>query len=283
MKIAVITDSGSGLSFEQAKTAGLFLLPLQIMDGTKNYRDCYDIQTLDVYEMLKNGIMPKTSSPTIQDVNDTIQAIKKLGYDEIIAVPLSSGLSGTHQVITMVANDFNIPLTTIEIYSTCNIQRQVALEAKRLVDEGKSSAEIKTILDTMVKTNTTLILPNDLQHLKRGGRLTPIAASLASLLKIKPILCINPKTQGKIDVQEKVRTEHKAIQYSVDYLCGCMEEGKHYHVFVIHSNCKDKAETIANMFKATKQNIDVEIDYISSVIASHTGLNCIALQIIEKI
>lgn len=282
MKIAIITDSGCGLSNDQAKAAGLFLLPLQIMDKEKSYRDCYEITTLQLYDLLRNGSMPKTSSPTVQDIENMMNHLIQEGYDEIISVPLSSGLSGTHQVISMVANDKNIPITTIEVYSTCNIQRQIALDAKRLADQGKSSAEIKAILDAAIATNLTLILPNDLQHLKRGGRLTPIAASLANLLKIKPILRIGPETEGKIDVQDKVRTESKAIKYSVDFLCSKMSD-KPYRVFVINSDAKEKAEQIAEMFRNADKDTEVEIDDISSVIASHTGLDCIALQIIEKI
>ena len=282
MKIAVISDSGCGFSEVQAKEAGLFMLPLQITLDTTTLRDCFDITTLELYEQLKNGAMPKTSSPIAQDVGDLMDSLIKQGYDEIISIPLSSGLSGTHQVITMMANEKNIPITTIEVFTTCNLQRYLALCAKQLVDEGKNSAEIKTILESIIHTNQTLILPNDMQHLKRGGRLTPLAASLASLLKIKPILQINQKSDGKIDVLDKVRTESKAIHSCVDRICEHIQD-KECNVYVIHSDCEHKAQQIAQEIKARKPNTNVEIDYISAVIASHTGLDCIAIQVIDKL
>ncbi len=281
MKIAVITDSGCGISEKEANQAGLFMLPLQITLDNTTLRDCYDITTLDLYERLAEGAMPKTSSPIVQEVGDLMDYLIKEGYDEIISVPLSSGLSGTHQVISLMAIDKNIPITTIEVFTTCNLQRYIALCAKQLVDEGKSAKEIASKLEEIVATNTTLILPNDMQHLKRGGRLTPLAASLASLLKIKPILQINKASQGKIDVLDKVRTEHKAVNSCVDRICEHIADA-HCNVYVIHSNCANKAKAIAQEIKDRKPNVNVEIDYISAVIAAHTGLDCIAIQTIEK-
>lgn len=282
MKIAVITDSGCGLNHQQAKQAGIFMLPLQISLDTTTLRDCVDISTLDLYERLSEGAMPKTSSPIVQDVGDLMDCLIQEGYDEIISVPLSSGLSGTHQVITLMANEKNIPITTIEVYTTCNLQRYIAMCAKQLVDQQKTSAEIKQSLQDIIDSNFTLILPNDMQHLKRGGRLTPLAASLASLLKIKPILQIGKNSAGKIDVLDKVRTEHKAIESSIERICEHIGENA-CNVYVIHSNCREKAETIAQAIRAKKLNATVEIDYISAVIASHTGLDCIAIQTINKL
>lgn len=282
MKIAIISDSGCGIDVKAAKELGVYLIPLQIIEEEKSMRDCIDISTLELYEHLKQGIMPKTSMPLGEDVENVIDEIIKAGYSEVIAIPLSSGLSSTHQIISMVAQQKNIPLKMVEIASTCAIQRYLVESALRLSKEGRSSDEIFTILEKAIKTNYTYILPNDLQHLKRGGRLTPLAASMASLLKIKPILKLAPETNGKIDVEAKVRTESKAIQNAIDMIESKMDNDI-YKIFVIHSGCENKAESIAEVFLKEYENVEVSIDLISSVIASHTGLDCIAIQMIKKI
>ena len=105
---------------------------------------------------------------------------------------------------------------------------------------------------------------------------------MASLLKIKPILRIAPETEGKIDVAAKVRTESKATLSAIDMMCERMNEDA-YEVFVIHSDCIEKANRICEMFKECGKNVHPQVDIISSVIASHTGLDCIALQMIKKI
>lgn len=282
MKIAIISDSGCGLDLKEAQKLGIYLIPLQIIEEEKSMRDCIDISTLELYEHLKQGIMPKTSMPLGEDVENTIDAIIKAGYSEIIAIPLSSGLSSTHQIISMIAQQKNIPLQMVEIASTCAIQRYLVECAIQLVNREKTSDEIISIFEKVIQTNYTYILPNDLQHLKRGGRLTPLAASMASLLKIKPILKIAPETDGKIDVAAKVRTESKAVQTAIEMMGAKLDDGV-YKIFVIHSNCEDKAEAIANTFLKKYKNVEVSIDFISSVIASHTGLDCIAIQMIKKI
>lgn len=281
MKIAILTDSGSAMTQEQATQTGLFLLPLQVIDGEKTYQDGVDITTFQLYDALRENHTPKTSMPILSVIQDTIQNIQKQGYDEIIAIPLSSGLSSTFNSIQICAEELNIPLTIIETYTTCDLQGYSALYAKRLADEGKNVQEIKSIIESKVANSGTLILPNDIQHLKRGGRLTPIAAAAASLLKIKPILKIDPSTNGKIDVFEKVRTERKATSVAVDYINDKMQ-AKEGFVYVIHADNLEKAEMIKQELLEKNPKLIIKINFISAVIAAHTGLDCIAIQYIEK-
>lgn len=281
MKIAILTDSGSAMTQEQAAQSGLFLLPLQVIDGEKTYQDGVDISTFQLYDALRENHTPKTSMPILSVIQETISNIQKQGYDEIIAFPLSSGLSSTCNSIQICANEMHIPVTIIENYTTCDLQGYGAIYAKRLADEGKTVQEIKDLLERKIVHSGTIILPNDIQHLKRGGRLTPIAAAAASLLKIKPILKIDPSTNGKIDVFEKVRTEKKALHVATSYINEKMQ-GKEGVVYVIHSDNLKKAELIKQELIDNNPKLIININYISAVIAAHTGLDCIAIQYIEK-
>lgn len=281
MKTAILTDSGCALTPKEARELGVYCLPLQIIDGKESYRDNIDITTLEVYERLRQHHMPKTSMPMLSDIQDIMREIKDAGYEEIVAIPLSSGLSSTFNSIRISADELCIPVINIEIYTTCDLQAYDVLYAKQLADQGFRGEKIKEMVEKKVKQSGTLILPNDIQHLKRGGRLTPLAATAASLLKIKPILRIDQETNGKIDVVHKVRTERKATFVAVDYVREKMK-GKEGHVFVIHSDNISKAEEIKAELLCKEPQLNVTTNTISAVIAAHTGLDCIAIQYIEK-
>lgn len=281
MKIAVLTDTGSALNVIDAQKHGLYLLPLQVIDEEISYQDGVDITTMELYERLKKNHTPKTSMPLLSVIEEKIKQIKDEGYEAIISLPLSSGLSSTYNAIEICGKDLGILVTTIENYTTCDLQGYGAILAKQYVDEGKSVEEVKKLVEEKVKTSGTLILPNDLQHLKRGGRLTPLAAAAAGLLKIKPILRIDPETNGKIDVFEKVRTEKKATAFAVDYISEKLK-GKQGKIFVIHSDALDKAQEVKHLLLEKNPTLDIETNYISAVISAHTGLDCIAIQYIEK-
>lgn len=206
MKIAVVTDSGSGYTAKEAQENGLFFLPLQVIVKDKMYLDGVDLYTEELYEMLRNGEMPTTSMPPMGRIEELFEKLKEEGYEAVIAVPLTAGLSSTSSVMQAAANRHDVDLRIINCYSTCMIQRYLADSAKALADKGYDADEIVQRLNVCVEHSDTLIIPDDLQHLKRGGRLTPLAAALGGLLKIKPVLKLNEDSEGKIDVFDKVRT-----------------------------------------------------------------------------
>lgn len=284
MKIAVLTDSGSGMSQDKANELGIFLLPLQIINKDQIYRDCIDVQTPELYKLLKQGDFPKTSMPVLQDIENIMDEMQKQGYDHILSIPLTSGISGTMQAIQMMANEKNMPITTIETYSTCQIQYYCATQAKKLVDQGMTAEQIKENIEDKITRARSILIPNDLDHLKKGGRLTPLAASLASLLKIRPVLKIELSSLGKVDVEAKIRTEKKATQYMMDTLLDNLDPNKTYQVFVLDSDQPDKSKSIMEMINERHlTNIEMSQHSICAVIACHTGLDSVAIQIIEEI
>ena len=273
-KIAVVTDTGSNLSFEEAKELGIYLLPLQITIDDTTYQDTLEISTQDIYKELAQGKMPKTSMAAYQRIYDLFEKLKK-EYDTVFAVPLTNGLSTNASTMQSIARELEMNVHVIDSYSTCELEKHVAIWIKKLVDENKSSQEILDIIQPAIDESNSLILVKNLQHLKRGGRLTPMAAALAGLLKIYPVLHINKSTQGKIDVLNKVRTEKRADAYAIDI--------QHTHIYIIHSDFLEGANHFKKCFveKGVPEK-NIHINYISSVIAVHTGLGCIAIQYIRE-
>ena len=280
-KIAVVTDTGSNLSFEQAKELGIYLLPLQITIDETTYQDTLEISTQDIYKELAKGKMPKTSMAAYQKIYDLFEELKK-EYDTVFAIPLTNGLSTNASTMQSIARELEMNVHVIDMYSTCELEKHVAIWIKRLVDENKSSQEILDIVQPAINESNSLILVKDLQHLKRGGRLTPMAATLAGLLKIYPVLHLNKGTEGRIDVLNKVRTEKRADAYAIDKVIDDIDI-KHTDIYIIHSDFLEGANHFKKCFieKGVPEE-NIHINYISSVIAVHIGLGCIALQYIRK-
>lgn len=282
MKIAVVSDSGSGLNKQQAEAQGIYYLPLQIIIQDKMYLDGETITVEEIYEYLRNGEMPTTSMPPMGLVEELFTKLKQEGYEAVIAVPLSNGLSSTSSVMQAVAKSHDMQLHVVECYSTCNIQRYLAESAKRLVDEGLDVETIVERLETCVKDSGTLIIPDDLQHLKRGGRLTPLAAALGGLLKIKPILRLDEESQGKIDVYDKVRTMSKAMSKAVATF---EDEGLDdtYTLTVLHSGAPEEGEKLKALMEEAFPGVDLYYGLIGAVISAHTGIGCLGIQYIRKV
>ncbi len=282
-KIAVLTDSGSGLSQQEAKSSGIYLIPLVVLIDGKSYNDGEDISTMDVYQALSDKKYPKTSTPLYMSIENLLRTIKEDGFDSVIAIPLSAGLSSTHQSIRLAGDEVNLDVTFVDVYSTCMIQKHISLLTQKLINDGKPKDEIVSILNKVIKNANTLILPNDLDHLKVGGRLTPLAASLAEMFKIRPILQLNMTTKGKIDVFSKVRTERKALEEAIDTLHATFK-GKSCTIYIIHSHAAPRTQmTKSILIEKGYDASSIHIDDIAAVIASHTGLDCLGIQFIENV
>ena len=283
-KIAVVTDTGSNMSFQEAAEKGIHVLPLQITFEDKSYQDIEEISTQEIYQRLKNKEMPKTSMPVYARIEECFLQLKNQGYDTILGVPLTTGLSTTASTMAAIAQELELHFVLLDCYSTCQIQKYVCLKAKELVDAQKSAEEIVGILQPKIQQANSVILVKDLDHLKRGGRLTPVAARMASLLKIFPILQINQSTQGKIDVFSKVRTETKAYHFAMEQVIAQMKDLKTTKVFLIDTEYPSGLQQMEKaLIQAGMPKENITHDVISSVIAVHTGMGCTCIQFIEEV
>lgn len=282
MKTAFVTDSGCGKSVEQLMSDGIYSVPLQVSYDGKNFHDQEDITIDEVYALMKDGKMLSTSLPSLGKIEELFSKLKEDGYERIFAVPICSGLSGTINAMAMCAEQLGLVFEYVDCHVTAVVQEYMIKLAKALFEEGKSIDEIKEVLGRVVDTTNTILLPNDLQHLKRGGRLTPLAATLGGLLKIKPILKINQETSGKIDVADKVRTMHRAMDNVIELM-----KKEHvddtYLITVAHADDAEEADVYMEKIKAAFPNAKHQIIKLVSVVGVHTGRGCQAVQYFKMI
>ena len=284
MNVAFVTDSGTGLSVKEVEALGCYSVPLQIAYDDVSLLENEDINVDGVYTLMQEGKMLKTSLAPVGKIEELFTRLKEAGYDMIFAVPICSGLSGTANAMQMVAKQVGIEFDYFDNHVTAMVEEYMVVRAKALYDEGKTIEEIKKVLADICDSTNTLLIPNDLQHLKRGGRLTPLAATLGGLLKIKPILEINQKTQGKIDVLDKVRTMSKALDRSVEIMKKqILDGGQGYSITVAHVVAKTEGEGLIEKYKQTFPNANYNLIKLVGVVGVHTGLGCLAVQYFKKL
>lgn len=277
MKVAFVTDSGTGIQPSQMKEEGIYSLPLQIECEGVSYDEYETIPYSKVIENLHEQKLMKTSLPKLGKIEDTFEEIKAAGYDTVFCVPICKGLSGTLDAMEMIANQVGLKFYGVDCYVTAVVQRRMIEIAKEMFETGKTMEEIIERLDKIADSCETVLLCDDLQHMKRGGRLTPMAATLGGLLKIKPVLHINKETQGKVDVMDKVRTMSKAQDKVIQHLLD-LGVNKDYTLIVAHVDVLEEAKKYAAKIEAKIQDGKVEIIDLVSAVGIHTGLGCLAVQ-----
>jgi len=282
MRIAVVTDSGSNIYQQPIALPGLFSVPLQIADDTHNYQDGEEAPPTFIYQQIAQGKMFKTSLPAVSRIEELFTMIKAQGYDQIFSVCITSGLSSTLSVMQSIADQVGIAFDYVDCYTTASNQWYLAKRSREMLDEGKTLAQIKPLLIDAINHSVTFVIPQDLNHLKRGGRITPMAAALGSLLKIRPILKVDESTGGKNDAYDKVRTLSKALDRVIEY---ALEHGVNddYYICVAHVLYEEGAQELYTKFRNAFTGAEIYITDLVATVGVHTGLNTVACQYIKKI
>ena len=200
-KIAIVTDSNSGITQERGKELGIFVLPMPFYIDGELYFEDISLTQEDFYKKLQDDADISTSQPSPGDLMDFWDKILK-EYDEIVHIPMSSGLSGSCQTAMTLAEDYDGKVHVVDNQRISVTQEQSVYDAMALVKAGKSAEEIKQILEEEKLEASIYIMVDTLKYLKKGGRITPAAAALGSMLNLKPVL----QLQGeKLDSFAKVR------------------------------------------------------------------------------
>lgn len=282
MDIAFITDSGTGRSIQYFEEKGIISLPLQIFDHHETFNDYVNIDTMQCINMLHEERVLKTSLPNLGLIEEMFESLKANGITNLVAVPICKGLSSSYDTLVKTAERYEMKMVCINTYVTSSVQEYIVTRYKELIEKNVAIEEIETIINNIIDSCNTLLLPTNLKHLVRGGRLTPLAATLAGLLKIVPVLNINKKTNGKIDVYDKVRTFNKAITKILTLMNNEIKDEK-YHIVISHVDNGFEATKIAQQVKELFHNCTVEVQPLCNVVAVHTGIGCISLQYFKKL
>ena len=199
--VAIVTDSNSGISQAEAKELGIYVIPMPFLVDGKLYFEDVDMNKEQFYHFLENDADLSTSQPSPGDVMDLWDKLLK-EYDEIVHIPMSSGLSASCSTAMGLARDYDGKVQVVDNQRISVTMQQSVMDAKHLVAAGKSAAQIKEILEKEALESSVYLMVDTLKYLKKGGRITPSAALLGSALNLKPILQI----QGdKLDAYKKVR------------------------------------------------------------------------------
>ena len=199
--VAIVTDSNSGISQAEGKELGIYVIPMPFLVDGKLYFEDVDINKEQFYHFLENDADLSTSQPSPGDVMDLWDKLLK-EYDEIVHIPMSSGLSASCSTAMGLARDYDGKVQVVDNQRISVTMQQSVMDAKHLVAAGKSAAQIKEILEKEALESSIYLMVDTLKYLKKGGRITPSAALLGSALNLKPILQI----QGdKLDAYKKVR------------------------------------------------------------------------------
>ncbi len=216
MKVAVLTDTNSGMSQEEAKSFGIHLLPMPFLIDGKEYLEGVDLTHREFYEKLEQDAEVSTSQPSPGSIMDMWDELLKEN-DQVIYIPMSSGLSKSYETASMLASeeDYEGKVFVIGNRRIEPTQRQSALDAKKLADQGMDAAQIKEILIRESLEASIYIMVDTLKYLKKGGRVTAAGAAIGTVLNLKPVLTI----QGdKLDACAKARGVNKGKKIMLDQL-----------------------------------------------------------------
>ena len=282
-RIAILADSGCQIELKQYENQGIYIVPLCITMKNHTYLDQQDITSLEVFEIMeKEDIMVMTSQPSTGELVNVLQRIKDAGYDEVIGLPIATGLSSTLNGIKVASEMVDIPITLIDTKGTAGNQKYLVFTAAKLVQEGKSIKEIQVILEDMIQHSGTIIMAPNLEHLKKGGRITPAVALLAGMLKIVPVMELNYDLGGKIDVLGKVRTLSKAKATLVNRMVELGVNAKEYKITIEHVLCESSALDVKQMILDKIGEVELELRELPAVVGAHMGVGGIGVQYIKK-
>ncbi|HEM5122393.1 TPA: DegV family protein [Streptococcus suis] len=278
MKLAVITDSSAVLNFESFRREDLFVLHIPVNIDGENYIEGQNLTVEEFYQkMASSKDLPKTSQPSLMELDDILTSLKEKGYTHALGLFLSSGISGFYQNIQYLAEEYEgLTVAFPDTKITSAPLGMMVENVLKWADAGLGFEEITGKLNQEIGKTTAFIMVDDLNHLVKGGRLSNGAALLGNLLSIKPILYFTG--EGKIEVYEKVRTEKKAIKRLLEILQEQTKNG-HYQIAIIHANAPEKAENFKQQLEEAGVGSDLPIVSFGSVIGTHLGEGAVAFGI----
>lgn len=289
MKVAIMTDSNSGITQSEAKELGIFVLPMPFTIDGQEYKEDINLTQEEFYDKLMNGAEVFTSQPAAGEVTAFFDRILE-DYDQIVHIPMSSGLSGSCQTAMMLADDedYKGKVFVVDSQRISVTQKWDVLDAMALAKQGKDAKEIHDILMENKFNASIYITVNTLEYLKKGGRITPAAAALGGLLKIKPVLTIQGE---KLDSFQKTRTMQKASKIMIEALQKDIKERidpihedmSEAHIMIAYTYDRDLAFEFKKEVEEAFPNHEVICDPLSLSVTCHIGPHSLAIGACKKI
>ncbi len=284
-KIAVITDSNAHITPQEAEKLGISVVPMPFMIGDETFYEGITLSREEFYAKMESGASIVTSQPSPSDVMKIWDDALKT-HDEVVYIPMSSGLSGSCQSARMLADDYDGKVQVVNNQRISVTQKRSVLDALEMADMGMSAAQIREELEHVKYESSIYIMLDTLYYLKKGGRITPAAAAVGTLLRIKPVLQIKGE---RLDAFSKARTLNQgkniminAMKHDIETLYGGTDK-ENVWLYAVHGNVPDQFAEFSQEVRAAFPAFNVQDDVLSLSIACHIGPGALAIACSKKI
>lgn len=284
-RVVVVTDSNSGITQAEAKELDVVVMPMPFYINEEMFYEDIDLTQEQFYAKLAEGGDIKTSMPLVGDVTDKWDELLK-EYDEIVYIPMSSGLSSSCETAYMLSQDYDGKVQVVNNQRISVTMRQSVLDAKAMADSGKTAGEIKDILEEEKFNSSIYIMVDTLTYLKKGGRITPAAAALGALLKLKPVLQIQGE---KLDAFAKARTVKQAKNIMIEAMKSDFQkrfdspDGTKMNLEIAYTFDKEAAEAFKAEVQEAFPNNEIVMNPLSLSVSCHIGPGALAIACSKKI
>ena len=280
-KIAIVTDSNSGILPEEAEKLGVHLIAMPFIINEEIFYENIDLTHEKFYEIQKSGTKISTSQPNINEIVEIWENLLKT-YDEIVHIPMSSGLSNSCETALNFAEQFEGKVQVVDNHRVSVTMKASVIDAVNMAKDGKNAKEIKKYLEDTALDSSIYLMVDTLKYLKQGGRVTPAAAAIGAVLNIKPVLQIQG---GKLDQYTKVLNVKTAKMKMIDAIKKDVEgrfkhlaESGKLRLALAHTDNQANVNLFAEEVKAAFPNLQIDyVDELALSIATHTGPKVLAV------
>lgn len=280
-KVAVMTDSNSGITQIEAKEMGIAVLPMPFIIDDKIYYEDISLTQEEFYEKLAQNATVSTSQPSVEDVTKYWDKALE-DADEVVYIPMSSGLSGSCSTAQMLSQDYDGRVQVVDNQRISVTQRQSAMDAIELAERGMNAAQIKALLEQEKMQSSIYIMLDTLTYLKKGGRITPAAAALGTALRLKPVLQIQGE---KLDAFTIARTKKQgvskmiaAMETDIKERFGGLDNMDNIHIEVAHTaNEEAAAEFVEELREHFRVRGEIVCNPLSLSVSCHIGPGALAV------
>ena len=284
-KVAVVTDSNSGITQQQGRELGIFVLPMPFYINDELFLEDVTLSQEEFYQRMEEGADVKTTQPAPGDVTDLWDRILE-DYDALVHIPMSSGLSSTCETAAMLAQEYGSRVEVVDNQRISVTMRQSVLDAMAMAKAGKSAAEIRQILEATKFDSDIYITVDTLKYLKKGGRLTAAAAAIGTVLNLKPVLRIKGE---KLDAHAKARGWKSARKIMINTIREVMERdfpGCDRDDFILaaaYTGSRAEAQDWLEELEEAFPGAPIHMDPLSLSVACHIGPGARAVTVSKRL
>lgn len=285
-KIAIVTDSNSGITQDEGRVLGVHILPMPFYINEVMYLEGVTLSQEEFYQFLQKDEPISTSQPNPGEVCGLWDSLLE-EYDEILHIPMSSGLSASCETAMALARDYDGKVQVVDNQRISVTQRQSVLDALALIKAGKNAAQIREILEAEKLESSIYITLETLKYLKKGGRITPAAAAIGSVLNLKPVLQIQGE---KLDAYSKVRGKKqakrvmlKAMKEDLDTRFAEYVKKGEMCLQMAYTGNREEAEEFKEEVQEMFPGFEIHMDPLSLSVACHIGHGALAVACSKKV